>query len=211
MSSDWIDCTHTIGSTMLMWPGDPPPAFTHLRSQADGDRTTTTAVSLSAHTGTHVDAPRHLIPDGIGVEALPLHVLCGPAWVVDVEAGHGVSAADVDGLPAGDVQRVLWRTGAYRAWQTGHFDPAFAALSVEAAQRLVDRGVRLVGIDSFSMDPYDSDDLPAHRVLLGAGVVVLENLDLSQVAPGHYELIALPLKLAASDGAPARVILRSQS
>jgi arylformamidase len=208
MSSAWIDCTHTIESTMLMWPGDPPPAFTHLRSQANGDRTTTTAVSLSAHSGTHVDAPRHLILDGMSVEALPLDVLCGPAWVADVEAGHGVSAADVDGLPAGNVQRVLWRTGAYRAWQTGHFDPAFPALSVEAAQRLMDRCVRLVGIDSFSMDPYDLHDLPAHRILLGAGLIVLENLDLSQVAPGPYELIALPLKLAASDGAPARVIVR---
>ncbi len=208
MPSEWIDCTHTIRPTMLMWPGDPQPAFTHLRSQADGAPTTTTAVSLSAHTGTHVDAPRHLFPDGAGAAALPLDALCGRAWVADVRTTDGPGIADVDALPADDLRRVLWRTGAHRAWPGGPFDPGFAALSVEAAQRLVDRGIRLVGIDSFSVDPHESDDLPVHRILLGAGVVVLENLDLSGVCPGYYELIALPLKLDGSDGAPTRVIVR---
>jgi arylformamidase len=155
-----------------------------------------------------VDAPRHLIPDGAGVDALPLDVLCGPVWVADVEPTRGVSEADVDALPGPDLPRVLWRTGAYRAWQSGRFDPAFPALTVAAARRLVDRGVRLVGLDSPSVDPCDADDLPAHCALLEAGVVLLENVNLAPVTAGRYELVALPLKLEDADGAPARVILR---
>ena len=163
---------------------------------------------MGVHVGTHVDAPRHLLDDGPPIAAMPLDIFVGPAFVIDVRGRAAIHTRDLAPAlaMAADAPRVLLRTG---AWEDAEcFPTAFATVTAEAAATLIERGVRLLGTDAPSVDPFDSTDLPAHRALLSAGVPILENLDLTAVVEGLYELIALPLKLSDSDASPVRAILR---
>jgi arylformamidase len=162
------------------------------------------------HVGTHVDAPHHFMNDGRTVEQLPLDVLAGPCYVVQLPDGvEAITAEALEGtsLPA-DTTRILFGTSNSRFWSQGEarFQEDFVAVTEDGAEWLVQRGVRLVGVDYLSVAPY-GDSLPTHRTLLKAGVVVVEGLDLSAVPRGFYELYCLPLKLLGADGAPARAIL----
>ncbi len=204
----WIDCTQTLSPDLLTWPGDPPFARRLVRCVADGDRTNTSELTTSAHIGTHIDAPNHLFTDAATIEAIPLDALCGRALVVRIDADRHVRPADLESQPIEPGDRLLLKTANQRRPYSAPFDAAFAALTTEAAHWLVERSVRLVGIDYLSVDPYDAEALPAHQVLLSAGTVVIEGLALSKVDAGRYELVALPLKLGGADGAPARVIVR---
>ncbi|WP_369056026.1 cyclase family protein [Kineococcus terrestris] len=191
-----------------VWPGDPDLVVRRVLSRAAGDVADVSLLSCSTHCGTHVDAPAHLLDGGAGVDALPLEVLVGPCVVVDVrEDPRGLDAAGVAGLglPAGTA-RVLLRSRGARSW-----DAPGPALTPDGARALLARGVRLVGTDRLSVDADDDADgaLPVHEVLLGAGAVVVEALELGAVAPGAYELLCLPLLLPGCDGAPARVLLRT--
>lgn len=163
------------------------------------------AVSMSAHTGTHVDGAAHVIEGGPTAGAEPLQPLIGPARVVDARgrAGLDVSLLE-DGALAG-VERVLFRTR--ERVDAAVFPESIAAVEPELARRLAAAGVRLVGTDAPSVDPLESKTLDAHHVLLGAGVVVVENLVLDAVVPGDYTLIVLPLRLVEADSAPARAVL----
>jgi arylformamidase len=149
---------------------------------------------MSAHVGTHVDAPSHIAPDGAPIGRLPLDPFIGRACVVDLP-GRGEIGADA--LPRGTfaAPRVLFRTGGR------------VFLSPLAALRLADKGVLLVGTDAMSVDPHDAVDLPVHRTLLSSGVCVLENLDLARVTPGIYRMVALPLLFKELDASPVRAIL----
>jgi arylformamidase len=149
---------------------------------------------MSAHLGTHVDAPAHVVAGGLSAGALPLDVFVGPARVVDLP---GRGEIGLDGLPrrALGAARVIFKT-------RGH-----SFLAPLAAVRLAERGARLVGTDAASIDPADAEDLPVHRALLSRGIFVLEGLDLSRVEPGDYRLIALPLKLTDLDASPVRAVL----
>jgi arylformamidase len=170
-------------------------------SLADGDVVNLTRVDLGAHSGTHVDAPLHFIDGAPASETLPLDVLVGPARVLDLTAAKRLDAAAFEGVEL--AERVLLKTTNSELWARETFAEDALQLDGAAAQVLVDGGVRLVGIDYLSIGDPD-----AHRVLLGAGVVPVEGLDLRGVEPGDYDLICAPLKLVGSDGAPARVLLR---
>ena len=166
-------------------------------------------MALGVHTGTHVDAPIHFVEGGATAEAIALDALIGPAWVVDATAATGsITAGDLDrfDIPADEV-RLLFRTRTAHLWDAPGFEPGFVALDATAATALVRRGVRSVGIDYLSIAPF-GDPVPTHRILFEAGVVVLEGLDLRNVAPGAYDLLCLPLRIVGSDGAPARALLR---
>jgi arylformamidase len=204
----WIDVSRPMQEGMVHWPGDRP--FERRREgRIRGPGTcNTSSISCSVHIGTHIDAPLHFIADGPDIDSLGLDALCGPARVVQIDAPRDVAAADLDGQEIKPGDRVLFKTPNQARWASGAFDTAFHAIGADAARWLVQRGVVAVGIDYLSIDPYDSTDKPAHYALLGAGVVVIEGLDLSQVGPGRYEMVALPLRLVGSDGSPARVILR---
>ena len=178
---------------MITYPGDPEVRLERVSSIADGDVVNLSRLDLGVHSGTHVDAPLHFLEGGAAVETLPLDVLVGPCVVVE-----GLSIAAV---PAG-AERVLFKTPNSRLWEREQFSEDFVALDGEAAQALVERGVRLVGIDYLSIG-----DEEAHRILLGAGVVAVEGLDLREVEPGEYRLVCAPLKLVGAEGAPARVLL----
>jgi arylformamidase len=208
-----FDVTVPLRPGMPTWDGEPGPAIRPLKQiGVDGEPAAVSLISLGSHCGTHVDAPAHFIPGGASVDQLPLDALVGPCRVVTVDpAAQGrsvIEPADLDPAALG-VERLLLKTPSGQFWSDPAFRRDFVGMSGEAAARLVRQGVRLVGIDYLSIDPYDADPYVAHLTLLHAGVVVLEGLDLRATPPGAYDLFALPLKLADADGAPARVVLRS--
>ena len=199
-----------VPGNMPIWPGDPEPVVERFLKMEDGNDANVTRMAGCVHLGTHVDAPRHFVADGVTVESLPLDVLIGDAHVLDFTAWEGHITAEAlrtVGIPAG-ATRLLFKTRNSRWWATGDaaFHTDFVALTDDAAAYLVARGVQLVGIDYLSIAPYDAP-VPTHRTLLGAGVAVIETLDLSQVPAGCYTLYCLPLKLVGSEGAPARTVL----
>ena len=198
-----IDVTLPISDKLPVWPGDPP---VHVTRVSDG-LPMVSGLSMSVHAGTHVDAPAHFLPGGVGVDALPLDVLIGPAWVARF-AGRGPLTAGMlaeAAIPAGTVRLLICSANSDRIGEG--FDPDFVALAPDAAGWLLDHGVRLVGIDGPSVEVYAAPGDPAHRALLAAGVIIVENLALAGVAPGAYDLICLPLPIVGCDGAPARVVL----
>jgi arylformamidase len=206
---DWIDVSVPLHEDMAVFTGDPRFHIERTSSMADGAVCNVSRMDLGVHTGTHVDAPVHFLDGGEGAETIPLDALIGPAWVVDAAAaGPTITAEDVEGfdIPAGEV-RLLFRTRSANLWDAPAFDPAFVAPDATGAEALVRRGVRLIGMDYLSAAPF-GDPTPTHRILLSAGVVVLEGLDLRAVTPGSYELLCLPLRIVGSDGAPARALLR---
>jgi arylformamidase len=191
-----IDISHSIDAGLAVWPGDPPVLVEPVSRVEAGDVASVSRLVLGTHTGTHVDPPAHFLPGGTTVDELPLDVLVGPAVVADLTGGP-IDAARLEALrlEAGTV-RLLLKTGGA---STG-------ALSQDGAAWLVARGVQLVGADTLSIEP-PTDDYPVHRLLLGAGVIIVEGLDLSAAAAGRYQLVCLPLRIAGGDGAPARAVL----
>jgi len=191
-----IDISMPIGPDTPVWPGDPPVVMEPVARVAAGDPADVSRLTLGTHTGTHVDPPAHFLAGGATVDALPLDVLVGPAVVADLTAAGPIDAARLAAQVPGDgTSRVLLKTGA-----------ADGALTPEGAAWLVERGVRLVGADTLSIEP-ETRDYPVHRILLGAGVVIVEGLDLSAAAAGRYQLLCLPLRISGGDGAPARAVL----
>jgi arylformamidase len=196
-----------ISGRVPLYPGDTPLSVERVQQHSPGTPNVS-RLTCSTHCGTHVDAPVHFLPGGAGVEAVPVDSLIGPAVVVDASFSPGhldaATIAELD-LPA-DAERVLLRTSNAQYWQPWRFVDNFVALTADGARALVDHGVRLVGIDYLSIAPYD-DPEPTHRVLLEAGVTIVEMLDLRAAAPGHWQLTCLPLLIPDVDGAPARAVL----
>jgi len=203
------DISVPITESLVVWPGQEGVTFTKLSSISRGDHATVTQFSMSAHTGTHVDAPCHFIAGGLGVDALKLDALVGPAYVCHALQADAITAEVLDSLdvPPGTA-RLLIRTRNSELWEDSGaaFFEDYVAFSEDGAAWLIDRGVRLVGVDYLSVAPYRNTH-PVHRALLGAGIVLLETLDLRGINVGVYELMCLPLNIVGSDGAPARAIL----
>jgi len=205
-----FDISLSISPNLPVWPGDPSVELTQVASMDKGEHVNVSHLSAGVHIGTHVDAPHHFMNDGRTIEQLPLEVLTGPCYVAQLPDGiEAITAEVLDGMPVpAGVKRILFGTSNSRLWSRGEteFQEDFVAVTEDGAQWLVEHGVELVGIDYLSVAPY-SASIPTHRILLGAGVVVVEGLDLSAVPRGFYDLYCLPLKLLGSDGAPARAIL----
>ncbi len=204
------DITVPISPQMPVWPGDPKVSLERLSSLSRGDRTNTSKLCLGTHTGTHIDPPYHLFENGYSVDKIPLEKLIGPAYVMEAHPqGRTIRATDLGGmgLPAG-VTRLLLKTENSYLWQGAlGFERDFIHLDKSAARWVVDRGIRLLGVDYLSVDAFGTPDMAAHRILLEAGVIIVEGLDLAQVTPGVYQLCCLPLRIAGGDGAPARAVL----
>jgi len=207
------DISLSIAPSLPIWPGDPRLELTVLESMDEGAHANKTKISSSVHLGTHVDAPHHFLNDGRTVEQLSLDVLTGPCYVVQLPDGIEAITAEVlertEITP--EMKRILFGTSNSHLWKRSEstFQTNFVAITEDGAQWLVERGVQLVGVDYLSVAPY-GDSEPTHKVLLGAGVVIVEGLDLSNVVRGFYDLYCLPLKIAGCDGAPARAILISR-
>lgn len=198
-----IDISQPLHSGLPTWPGDPPVAMARL-----GDGVPAVSqISLGTHTGTHVDPPAHFIPGAATVDQLPLDVLVGPAWLAHISGRGPITARRLEDAAIPDeTLRLLLRTD-NSARPGAAFDPDFVALGPDAAQWLLARQIRLIGIDAPSIEPFDSPGEPVHRRLLAAGVVIVEGLALAGVASGTGELICLPLSIRDGDGAPARAVL----
>ena len=210
-----FDVSAPLRPELVTWPGVVERFDRSLVASLDaGDAMTVSQIRLGAHAGTHIDAPCHFLPDGGGIETVPLSALIGPAFVVEVPSGVSVITADVldDANIPPSVRRVLART-TNSGWshKSTVFDEDYVAYDESAATWCVRRGVELVGIDYLSVEPFSAGerDYPVHKTLLGSGIVVLESLDLLDVPPGRSELVVLPLLIPGSDGAPARAILLS--
>jgi arylformamidase len=205
------DVSITISQELPTWPGDPPIKLKKLRRISEGELANVTHLSAGVHIGTHVDAPDHFLDNGVTVEDLPLNLLVGGALLVEHTGQSHIKADDLKQLsiPPG-IQRLLIKTSNSDWWSVGEnqFQEGYLALTPEAAEYLVELGIQLVGLDYLSVAPYP-DPEPTHRILLEAGILILEGLDLSAVNPGPYRLYCLPLKIKGSDGAPARVLLES--
>lgn len=209
---NYIDVSVSVSEDLPVWPGSPCVQFEKGLDLAAGDIANDTTLHFSVHTGTHIDAPSHFLENGKSVDQIPLNILIGPAYVVEISDNiNAITSELLDSLKMPKATtRLLFKTRNSKLWLHGHkaFHQNFVALTTDAAKWIVDRDILLVGIDYLSIQLF-SDGPETHQILLGADVVVIEGLNLSQVKLGHYELFCLPLKLQGIEGAPARVILRS--
>lgn len=209
--SKYIDISLPLSPDSVCWPGSPSPRFEHRLDMSHGDIATDSNVFFNVHTGTHVDAPSHFVAEGRTVDLLSLDAMIGPARVVQIPGGvSAITAAELTklNLPS-DTERLLFRTSNSDHWlkNCNTFQTDFVALTADAAEWIVSRGIRLVGIDYLSIQRY-ADGPKTHQILLEAGVVIVEGLNLSAISSGVFELICLPIKLQGMEGAPARVVLR---
>jgi arylformamidase len=207
-----FDISLPLSPRLPTWPGNPPFELEPRQRMASGASANVSRLVLGTHSGTHVDAPRHFFDGRAGVDELPLDELVGSCRVVEIDVPPGRHPIGVSEIQRGaggpPPRRLLLKTANSRLWNGAPFTSEFIYVTPEAAEWLVASGVRLVGVDYLSIEEFRKPGAPAHRTLLGAGVVIVEGLNLANVPPGPYELICLPLRIEGSDGSPARVILR---
>lgn len=211
MEPVWIDVSVPVHGGMPRWPGDPAVVVERASSMDRGDEANVTRLAIGAHGGTHVDAPAHFLANGAGVDEMPPDTMVGPARVLWLRDASAIGRADLEREGIREGERILLRTRNSDArWYRQPFDPRYVHLSVDGAEYLSQRRIRCVGIDYLSIGGFDegSENARAHRLLLAAGVWILEGLHLAEVEPGDYELVCLPLRLEGADGAPARAMLR---
>jgi arylformamidase len=204
------DISLPISQGIPVWPGDPEISIKRVSKIEDGANANVSRMDIGCHTGTHVDAPYHFLPDGKTIETLPLDALIGPVQVIRIPDDISVITEDVVlacGIRKG-TSRVLFKTYNSAFWKKygSQFRTEFAGIDDTGAQALVDMGVKLVGLDYLSVSPYKKSR-PTHEAFLKASVVLLEGVNLSAVEAGDYNLVCLPLKIQGADGAPARAVL----
>jgi arylformamidase len=205
------DISTPLRSQMPIWDSGPAPTLDTLTHVERGDVATVTSFSMGSHTGTHIDAPAHFVRGGATIDQLPLSSLVGPALVVEHTGEGHITAGDLEAMGVdGSHARVLFTTVNQRLWDDDSFRQDFVALAPSAALRLIELGVVLVGMDYLSIEAYEASECEIHHALLGAGVVVLEGVDLRDVPTGEYLLVCAPLKLVDAEGTPTRAFLLEQ-
>lgn len=209
----YYDISVAIHPDIPVWEGDPSVIIRPAASIARGDIANVSRLDMGAHTGTHIDAPVHFVPGRKGIDGLSLDTLLGPAYIADLtNVVHEISGKDFESanIPTETV-RLLCKTSNSDLWAKSptSFERDFIGISPDGAQWLIDHGVKLVGVDYLGVERFDrvENGAPTHHLLLENEVVIVEGLNLSNVAAGEYELICLPVKIKNSDGAPCRVIL----
>ncbi len=203
------DISLTIKEDLPTWPGDPKIKLEKTSQINKGEMVNLTHISTSAHVGTHVDAPNHFLRNGETVENVPLDLLVGASEVIEFPTNRDITADDLrEAGIIGKYKRLLFKTRNSQYWAEGlvEFQEEYIALDSSASAYLVECGIEVVGVDYLSVAPYN-DPEPTHRILLEAGILIIEGLNLSGIEPGPYQLLCLPLKIGGSDGAPARVLL----
>lgn len=210
-SGTWFDISTPIHNGMVVWPGDPPVLVQRAADVGKGDSCTLSSIAMSAHAGTHIDAPLHLLAGHASMDDMPLDAVVGPARVLEIAGPQAIDATDLAAFDIQPGERILLKTGnSHRSQGDNVFVEDFVALSPGGAEHLVERGIRTVGIDSLSIGRYGSEGDRTHKILMQAGIWIIEGLDLRRVAAGSYDLICLPLRLLGAEGAPARAVLRKR-
>jgi arylformamidase len=195
-------------TAMIHYPGDPVPHIDREQDVARGDLATVSRVSLSAHSGTHVDAPLHFFENGKSIDEIPFEAVVGRARVVEIHDRESIKVGEIEAFDPRPDEIILLKTRNSELWAAGTFEPGYVYVSTEAAILLAERKIRTVGIDYLSIGGFERNEAEAHRILLGASVWIIEGLDLSGVTPGDYELVCLPLRIAGGEAAPARAVIR---
>ena len=207
--SEWVDVSVPLRTGMVHWPGDPGATVEKVHDLERGDPATLSFLSMGAHTGTHMDAPSHFVKGAPSLDSFTADAAIGPARVVASRKRSAIALEDMRRLRVRRGERLLFKTAnSRRCWKDDTFVRDFVHLSAPAARYLAGRGVRLVGIDYLSIGAFEGDGRETHEALLGAGVWILEGLDLTRVAAGPVDLVCLPIRLAGADGAPARAFVR---
>jgi arylformamidase len=208
------DISLPVCEDTVIYPGDPPVTVRRVSDINKSDLINISEITLSTHTATHIDAPKHLFSHAQGIDRIPLEVLIGPVTVYEFLKLRRIEVSHLQNLPLKAGDRVLFKTD-NSFLPRDKFCPDYTCLSPEAAGYIAEVGLILVGIDYFSVDPfvgsdenYAVDSLAVHKTLLSKGIIILEGIDLSQIKPACYELICLPLNLVNADGSPVRAILR---
>jgi arylformamidase len=203
-----IDVSVPLDARLPTYPHNTPFSLEPIKRIARGDSSNVSTLHMSAHTGTHVDAPLHFFDQGAGTESLALELLIGRTRVIEIDSRAGVAAEDLAPIDLSDDIRVLIKTHNSRLWGSPEFHADYVGVTDSGARHLVEHGIKVVGVDYLSVEKFHNPGAPAHHVLLGAGTIVIEGLNLHEVDPGVYEMFCLPLRVVGSDGAPARVVLR---
>jgi arylformamidase len=202
-----LDISVPNGVGQHVYPGDPEPKIDSVRKIANGDVANLSLLTMGSHTGTHVDAPYHFIKDGARLGQVSMDRMVGEALVADLRGRASIDASALKDVPIKRGDIVLFLTDNSARWAAPSFQRDFTYLTKDAADVLVEAGVKAVGIDYLSIEQFGSPDFPVHHRLLGQDVFVIEGLDLGAVTPGRYTLVCLPLKFPELDGAPARAVL----
>jgi arylformamidase len=203
-----IDVSVPLDAALPTYPNNTPFSLEPVKRVARGDSSNVSTLHMSAHTGTHVDAPRHFFDDKPGIESLALEMLIGRTRVIELTARNGISADDFSHINLSDDIRLLIKTHNSRLWSSPEFHADYIGVTESGARHLVDHGIKVLGVDYLSVEKFRTPGAPAHHILLGAGTIVIEGLNLAEVDPGIYEMLCLPLRIVGADGAPARVVLR---
>ncbi|MES1255711.1 MAG: cyclase family protein [Acidobacteriota bacterium] len=203
-----IDVTVPLDANLPTYPGNTPFALEAVKRIARGDSSNVSTLHMSAHAGTHVDAPRHFFDDAPGADALPLEMLLGRTRVIEITSRAGIGADELADIDLSDDLRVLFKTSNSRLWGSPDFHQDYVGVTASGAEHLIAHGIKVVGVDYLTVEEFKKPGAPAHHVLLGGGAIVIEGLNLRDVDPGIYDMLCLPLRVVGSDGAPARVLLR---
>lgn len=202
------DISVAISGELPAYLGDPSFKSRLIQRIDQGKVSDVSLITMSAHIGTHIDAPSHLIQGAKTIDQLSLGTLVGPAVVVDYQGTSTIDRTFLENSPEiVNMERVLFKTQNSRLWYSSTFASEYVGLTTDGARWLVENGTKLVGIDYLSIDPPGNQDLPTHQTLLSNGIVILEGINLGRVRSGSYFLVCLPLNLLGKEGAPARAIL----
>lgn len=207
--SNWIDISVPVRNGMVHWPGDPAFHIERAQDQEKGDVATVSKMTLGVHTGTHMDAPLHFIRNARSIDEIPLDATMGRARVIEIGDSKSIKREELLGHAISAGERILFKTAnSDHAWNSDRFEENFIFIAHDGASYLAECGIRCVGVDYLSVGGFREDGPETHHALLEAGIWIIEGLNLHGVAPGEYDLACLPLKLAGSEGSPARAILR---
>ncbi|GAL86870.1 cyclase [Sporocytophaga myxococcoides] len=204
----WTDLSAPLTNKMVHWPGEPEVSICKLFDMNKGGPANVTTLSMSAHTGTHIDAPLHYIKNGKDISSFPLDLMTGSARIIEIKHDRFIPIEEVKQHDINPDERVLFKTkNSCSDWAKQEFKRDYIYLSSEAANYLKEKKVSVVGVDYISIGGKDNGKI-VHEILLGNEIWVIEGLYLNGIKPGLYEMICMPLKIKDSDGAPARVIVR---
>lgn len=206
---EWVDISVTLYDGMTTWPGDPTVNIRRVQDLKKGDVCSTSQLALSSHSGTHVDAPAHFIKGAATIDQVAAGALLGRARVIEIDDSECIGLAKLRSQQLRRGERILFKTRNSALWRKmSTFYEDYVYITAEAAQYIVDKGVAVIGVDYLSVGGYHQDSCDVHRILLTAGIWIIEGLDMSAVDAGRYDLVCLPLKIHQGDGAPARAVLR---
>jgi arylformamidase len=211
IGSGWIDISYPLSDDMVHWPASPIyPHIEPVKHPSKGDRVTMTQLNITVHNGTHVDAPLHFIENGTTIDHMPLEVMMGEARIIEIQDKEAIKPDELSMHDIRAGERILFKTRNSSLYSLGSFVDDYVYITNKAAVYLRDKGVSVVGIDYLAVGSIrDMESLfEVHKTFLGSGVWIVEGLNLSDVKPGIYEMICLPIKLTGGDASPARAIVR---